>query len=158
MTSRYKARRCVRQHQTFTTSAWTPVAVATKALGPAYLGAVLLHAEPQTSAWHCLTPEVWVVNADSRGRWLLFIWSRQNQWGRWQRVDSIGTWGLIVWIGQRRICLGYRDGMVGCIFISANRWCEPGCPGVKASSHSQHGEKPSHAVSHPDLGVRHYCF
>jgi len=66
-----------------------------------------------------------------------------------------GVWSF----GQGRgvLVLGTRDGMVGCIFISANRWCEPSCLGVKASNHSQHGEKPSNAVSHPDLGVRHYC-
>ena len=131
MTPRYEARRCVRQRRTFATSARTPVVVATKALGPAYLGAVLLHAESQTSAWHCSTLEVWAFHAEFLAGGLLFIWSRQNQWGQGQRVDSIS---LRFGQGRRQRRVGRVPGMAWVMNSGRNSFspCEPCCPGVKA--------------------------
>jgi len=93
--------------------------------------ALLLHAESQTSAWHCSTLEVWAFHAEFPAGGLLFIWSRQNQWGQGQRVDSIS---LRFGQGRRQRRVGRVPGMAWVMNSGRNSFspCEPCCPGVKA--------------------------
>ena len=75
-------------------------------VGPPYLGAVLPHAEPQISAWHCSTPEVWVVSTDSRFASCWLLRAQNPPWlPRWHRWISHMHACAIAPIESARTCM-----------------------------------------------------